>query len=393
MATIRTKLVYILSEPELKALFFNLCAQEPLPVVNLVQTLLDNDDYFEGRVFLTRIITRFSKKFSCYPDCLILEGVERTGKDPVAGGGFADVWKGTWGGQPVALKALRIYVKSIKEKALKEFAHEATIWRQLWHPNILPFFGVFKGDENFDRLCLVSPWMDSGNVMNYLITFPDANRLELLADVAKGLEYLHNFVSPIVHGDLKGANIFVTSSKPIRACLADFGLTYFRDSSNSASTSLSTGTLRWQAPELFERSADGQTQHPSEKSDIYSFGCVCLELMTGCHPFKEIRSDFGVMKAIMNKETPGRPEEDLFLNGLDHFMWEIMTQCWNSQTDRRPTAEALITSLSQRMGPGQPVTRETGFSPHPRRATLSQYGFQDDYNEWVLRFSRKIVSQ
>ncbi|TDL16963.1 kinase-like protein [Rickenella mellea] len=402
LITIRRKLVNILSDPDLKVSFFNICASDPQPAVNLVQKILDNENYFEGREYLTRTISQLSKRFSCYPDCLIVVGVKRTGVDPVAGGGFADVWNGTWGGQPVALKALRIYVKSIKEKALREFAHEATVWRQLCHPNILPFCGVFKGDENFDRLCLVSPWMDSGNVMQYLIAHPSANRIELLTDVAQGLEFLHNFVSPIVHGDLKGANIFVTSPEIPRACLADFGLAYFRDSSNNTNTSSnSTGTLRWQAPELFERNAVGQARRPSDKSknpEIFSpkdTPSQFFKLMTGCPPFKEIRSDLVVMKAILNKETPQRPEEDLIHKGLDNSMWKIMRQCWNSQSDLRPTAAALVKTLSLRTGPIQPVTRKTDVFPGPRlgRATLGQYGFRDDYFELLPRLSQREVSQ
>ncbi|TDL15515.1 kinase-like protein, partial [Rickenella mellea] len=284
-----------------------------------------------------RTLTRLAKSSACLPDCLMLSGVKKTGRDPVAGGGFADVWTGYFHSTPVALKALRIYKRSDQEKALREFSHEATIWRLLRHTNILMFYGVFKGDENFDRLCLVSPWMDAGNVIGYLEKNPDSDRFALLGDVVNGLAYLHHFQPTIIHGDLKGANIFVTSG--LIACLGDFGLSRFRDSQEStigATTGYMAGTLRWQAPELFESREDGRTNRLSQESDIYSFGCVCLELMTGRPPFMEVRGDGAVMKAITNKQTPQRPAEVFLKYGLDDDLWALMEKCWNYVPGQRP---------------------------------------------------------
>ncbi|TDL24388.1 kinase-like protein, partial [Rickenella mellea] len=306
--------------------------------------LLDRGDLSPSqRSTLMRALTRLAKLTACYPDSLILSGIRRTCMDPVAGGGFADIWKGHLNSNCVAMKALRIYNRSVREKALKEFCHEAIIWRQLKHPNILPFHGVFKGDHNFDRLCLISPWMDAGNVMDYLRNNPNSHRLSLLADVLSGLSYLHYFEPPIIHGDLKGANIFVTPFHT--ACLGDFGLSRFRDSHESTfgtTTGHTTGTLRWQAPELFDCLDDGRTTHPSAESDVYSFGCVCLELMTGKPPFSEISRDGAVVKAIMNKQTPQRPSEDLQDLGLDDNLWLLMTECWDYDPSRRPGVGTLL---------------------------------------------------
>ncbi|TDL24379.1 kinase-like protein [Rickenella mellea] len=188
--------------------------------------------------------------------------------------------------------------------------------------------------------CLISPWMDAGNVIDYLAKNPDSDRFALLGDVISGLAYLHDFQPAIVRGDLKGANIFVTPT--LTACLGDFGLSRFRDSQEStlgATTGNTTGTLGWQAPELFDSLVDGGTSRPTRESDIYSFGCVCLELMSGKPPFAEIRRDGTVMKAIMNGQTPRRPVEDLVKYGLDDKLWAVMEKCWSHEPIQRPEIE------------------------------------------------------
>lgn len=95
--------------------------------------------------------------------------------------------------------------------------------------------------------------------------------------MALGLAYLHGLTPGIVHGDLKGANVLVTQSR--RACLADFGLATAIDSNTIAMTHKSTvrtgGTVRWQAPELFDPSV---YQQNSKASDIYALACVYYEV-------------------------------------------------------------------------------------------------------------------
>ncbi|TDL21774.1 kinase-like protein [Rickenella mellea] len=383
MNVIQERLMTILNDRELRKNFLALCQTDPIPVANLFQALLDQDTLpSESRSRLARTLARLAKSSSCYPDCLILTTIRRTGTDPVAGGGFADVWKGYFSEKCVALKALRIYKQSVRESVLKEFTHEAVIWRQLKHPNILPFYGVFTGDKDFDRLCLVSPWMDAGNVIDYLSVHADSNRLSLLLDVAQGLKYLHQFQPPIIHGDLKGANIFVS---PLRtACLGDFGLARFRDSQEStlgATTGGTTGTLRWQAPELLNI-VEGASAHRSEQCDIYSFGCVCLELMTGKLPFSEIRLDGAVIMAIAKGQIPQRPIENVLERGLDDTLWALMEHCWKFDPALRPTIVQLVEYFQQRHGAERWVAETFEDTYEEVRASLGQYGFPDVWMFW-----------
>ncbi|TDL15497.1 kinase-like protein [Rickenella mellea] len=383
---IQKRIMAVLDDRRVKRSFLDLCQSDPIPVANLFQTLIDRDNLPpESHAKLVRALARLAKPSRCYPDCLILATIRRTGTDPVAGGGFADVWKGYFADKPVALKALRIYKQSLREKVLKEFSHEAVIWRQLKHPNILPFYGVFKGDEHFDRLCLVSPWMDAGNVIDYLNTHPEGNRLSLLSDVAQGLEYLHLFRPPIIHGDLKGVSFTfgpTFSSPSLTACLGDFGLARFHDSQGStlgATTGHTTGTLRWQAPELLSIYGDDDTVPRSEECDVYSFGCVCLELMTGKPPFMEIRKDGAVMRAILDRQTPQRPLENVLELGLDDAVWSFMEQCWNFDPALRPKTVQLVEHFRAHQREAN-STAETNADVSQRpRASLDQYGFPDHF--------------
>lgn len=140
-----------------------------------------------------------SRGSGLYPECLVLRGVQWAGDDPIAAGRFGDVYKGKIRGQHVAIKKLRIYEKTNISKHLKvrgsigaldamgfwslyfqQFSREAIIWRNLWHPNVLPFHGIYHLNEKKLSVCLVSPWMEHGNIRQFLEEVPNADRGRLV---------------------------------------------------------------------------------------------------------------------------------------------------------------------------------------------------------------------
>ncbi|KAF8342142.1 kinase-like domain-containing protein [Cantharellus anzutake] len=127
------------------------------------------------------------------------------------------------------------------------FLKEAELWSGLDHPNILKFYGIC---ELGTSTAMVSPWLKNSNVIHYMATInPHANRLKLLEGAAEGLLHLHTYSPPIVHGDLKCANILVNDDGS--ACLADFGLSKAHEEVTSLSLR-DAGSQRYMAPELFE---------------------------------------------------------------------------------------------------------------------------------------------
>ncbi|KAJ7267303.1 kinase-like domain-containing protein [Mycena rebaudengoi] len=306
-------------------------------ILDLVQDLLDYD-FPASRPSLFKALIRLSRASGLHPRCFPLTGLKRVGKQ-VAAGGFGDIWKGLVGGQHVSVKVMRIFEQDDIEVAIKDFGREALIWRQLSHPNLLPFFGLYYWHE---RLCLVSPWMENGNVLQFLrrTSASEAERISFILDISFGLEYLHQ--SHVVHGDLKAINVLVTPSR--RACITDFGLSSIADVvtlrfTHSTATAKG-GTTRWQAPELL------RGEHPSHYgSDIYAFACVCYEVLTGKAPFYEVQRDVAIILKVIAGERPSLPPgsgaDPLLMNSL----WTLLQDCWAENAGDRPVATQIVTRL------------------------------------------------
>ncbi|KAJ7043120.1 kinase-like domain-containing protein, partial [Mycena alexandri] len=283
-------------------------------------------------------LLRLSRASGLHPQCFPLLGLEKIGQQ-VAAGGSGDIWKGLVQGQIVSVKIMRIFQDKDIKAALKEFSREALIWRQLCHPNLLPFFGVYYLDS---RLCLVSPWMENGNIVDFLRNEPpNTNRLSLIVDVALGLQYLHE--QNIVHGDLKAINVLVTPLH--RACIADFGLSTIVNAMSlqftHSTADMQGGTARYYAPELFRPKSKMQ-KHLG--SDIYAFAYVCYEILTGDVPFHDEKNDMAVMFQVLTGERPARPLACSGTKELDN-LWELLGKCWDGEAELRPKASYIVEQL------------------------------------------------
>ncbi|ESK84818.1 Dbl domain-containing protein [Moniliophthora roreri MCA 2997] len=311
-------------------------------LLDLLQLLID----FPGtpphlRTSICSTMLRLSRKQLLHPRCLSIHNVSVIGRYPVAGGGFGDIWKGALGSQVVCLKVVKMYIMADVQQLLKEYLREVIVWRQLKHPNILPCLGLYYLDDNRERLCLVSPWMDNGNLVDFLKdrSCESIDRYLIMYDVANGLSYLHSL--KIIHGDLKGVNILITPSR--RACLADFGLSRVADSQVFKITSSSThttGTVRWLAPEVH------RGMNTSLESDIYAYGCVCYETFTGLLPFHHLHNDAAVVYHVSQGSRPARHGD------IEDIVWSLMQSCWSEDPQRRPTAEKLLQDLINIVPPG-----------------------------------------
>ncbi|KAI0783265.1 kinase-like domain-containing protein [Abortiporus biennis] len=326
-----------------KTSLLSLRGSEALEAIAYMEFLLDDSKTGQlsqdQRHELRYLLLRLSKNSHILPPSVFINGTTCLDTDAIAGGAFADIYSATYQSKKVALKKLRVFRGTISERDghHEALCREALVWRQLRHENILPFFGVDR-DTFGPFLCMVSPWMEYGNMMQCR-----AQRLTAglsvpfhtwITDIVEGLKYLHN--ERVVHGDLRGANILITED--LRVQLADFGLSKFANSTTASWGSLGGGTTRWMAPELFHG------LRPTFFSDIYAFGCVCLELHTGKHPFPETRLDSQVIARVLQGDRPEKPTIGFT---IDPDLWDIITHCWTESPEERPDVAFLAKAIQE----------------------------------------------
>ncbi|KAJ7620554.1 kinase-like domain-containing protein, partial [Mycena polygramma] len=209
---------------------------------------------------------------------------------------------------------------------------EALVWKDLHHPHILPFLGIDQ-DSFPSSLCIVSPWMEQGTVINYLKDHGHANVDKLLYEIAQGLLYLHS--RSIVHGDLRGSNILI--NEDWSACLTDFGLSIFSDATSTMSTNRG-GSIYWMAPELLDPDRFGNKFGRTPASDVYAFGCVCLELYTGRPPFSNLLEPAALMK-VLNGKRPERPPGP---PAMPDALWKNIAAYWAEKPTARPITQRVV---------------------------------------------------
>ncbi|KIJ57940.1 hypothetical protein HYDPIDRAFT_34660 [Hydnomerulius pinastri MD-312] len=285
---------------------------------------------------------------------------------PYAHGGFASVYKCRLrtrnGFTEAAVKAIR-YSHQDDERTMKrkgeKLVRELKVWHALSHRNILPLYGVSHGFG--PMVSMVCPWVEGGTLMSYLDANRDLDenrRLALVHDVAAGLNYLHS--KQIVHGDISGSNVLILPSG--EACLSDFGLSIVITDmlGHSGSSSQHNGTLRWSDPELWFPSGEGEDHRPrrSARSDIYSFGSVMFQTLSGRMPYVRYSDTVGIILAMQRGEKPARRAEYTY---IAEVQWDFMERCWAAV---RPTAqdaeEFVFGELPQAEARRMSLTKGTG---------------------------------
>ncbi|KAH9676994.1 protein kinase domain-containing protein [Citrus sinensis] len=201
-------------------------------------------------------------------------------------GTFGTVYHGKWRGTDVAIKRIKKSCftgrSSEQERLTVEFWKEAEILSKLHHPNVVAFYGVVQ-DGPGGTLATVAEYMVDGSLRHVLVRkdrFLDRRRRLIIAmDAAFGMEYLHS--KNIVHFDLKCDNLLVNLKDPSRPIckVGDFGLSKIKR--NTLVSGGVRGTLPWMAPELLS----GSSSKVSEKVDVFSFGIVLWEILTGEEPY------------------------------------------------------------------------------------------------------------
>ncbi|KAJ6457344.1 kinase-like domain-containing protein [Mycena sanguinolenta] len=334
-------LVFIFKSKPLEEAVLRLEGASAQYFLDVVQNTLDTGFLLaqEDSRMARRIIRKLVRRSDKLPSALFISGITGKEEHPTFGGGFADIYRASYSNRVVALKYMRVvqYMRGSDLRALRlKFCREALVWKELCHPYILPFLGI---EENSfpSRLCMVSPWMEHGTVLNYLKQHGHRDVDRLLYEIAQGLQYLHS--RNIVHGDLRGANILI--NEDWSACLTDFGLSIFSDATSLMTTNRG-GSAYWMAPELLDPDRFGMRFARTPASDVYAFGCVCLELYTGRPPFSGVLSEPGAMMKILNGERPPRPSNS---PAMSDVLWSYVSMYWAQEPTTRPATQLVVQNM------------------------------------------------
>ncbi|KAJ4815992.1 Leucine-rich repeat transmembrane protein kinase [Rhynchospora pubera] len=190
-------------------------------------------------------------------------------------GGFGSVYKGKIkDGTTVAVKVL----SSESRQGVREFLTELTVISDIEHENLVRLHGCCV--EGINRI-LVYPYMENNSLAQTLLgrnpdnlEFNWQTRVKLCIGVARGLAFLHDEIRPpIIHRDIKASNILL--DKNLTPKISDFGLAKLLPPNTTHVSTRVAGTIGYLAPEYAIR---GQV---TRKSDIYSFGVLLLEIVSG----------------------------------------------------------------------------------------------------------------
>ncbi|KAF6140027.1 hypothetical protein GIB67_001768 [Kingdonia uniflora] len=254
-------------------------------------------------------------------------------------GSFGPVYKATMStSEVVAVKVLA----SDSKQGEKEFQTEVILLGRLHHRNLVNLVGycVDKGQH-----MLIYEYMSNGSLANLLYdegaqSLSWEERLQVSLDIAHGIGYLHEgAVPPVVHRDLKSANILLDRS--MRAKVADFGLSkeeLFDDRKSSLK-----GTYGYIDPDYIT------TSKFTTKSDIYSFGIIIFELITAIHPQQNLMEYVNLasmspdgVDEILDKQLVGKCniEEVRLLARIGH-------RCLYKTPRRRPSIGNVSQAISE----------------------------------------------
>ncbi|GMH22997.1 hypothetical protein Nepgr_024840 [Nepenthes gracilis] len=203
-------------------------------------------------------------------------------------GGFGVVYKGELDdGTQIAVKRMEAGLMS--SKALNEFQAEIAVLSKVRHRHLVSLLGY--SIEGLERI-LVYEYMPQGALSKHLFHWKSLKldplswkkRLNIALDVARGMEYLHSLAhQSFIHRDLKSSNILLGDD--FRAKVSDFGLVKLAPDGEKSVVTRLAGTFGYLAPEY------AVTGKITTKSDVFSFGVVLMELLTGLMALDEDRPE------------------------------------------------------------------------------------------------------
>ncbi|KAL1323741.1 hypothetical protein HN51_033994 [Arachis hypogaea] len=332
-----------------------------------------------AEIFTFEELTAATRNFAL--DCFLGEG------------GFGKVYKGYLQriDQVVAIKQL----DPNGLQGVREFAAEVLTLSMADHPNLVKLIG-FCTDG--DQRLLVYEYMPLGSLEHHLLDLPPGKkpldwntRMQIAAGAARGLEYLHDKMKPpIIYRDLKCSNILL--GEGYHPKLSDFGLAKVGPSGDKTHVSTRVmGTYGYCAPDY------AMTGQLTFKSDIYSFGVVLLELITGRKAIDHTKS--GKEQNLVAWARPLFRDRRKFSQMVDPLLegkypvrglyqaLAIAAMCVQEQPNMRPVIVDVVTALnylaSQKYDPQIPPVQGSRRGPNSPKARRDDDGNENESEKSV----------
>ena len=223
-------------------------------------------------------------------------------------------------GETVAVK--QIQLANIPKSELGEIMSEIDLLKNLNHPNIVKYKG---SEKTRDYLYIILEYCENGslhNICKRFGKFPEGLVGVYISQVLDGLLYLHD--QGVIHRDIKGANILTTKDGSVK--LADFGVA---TKTGALSDYAVVGSPYWMAPEVIDQSG------ATTASDIWSVGCVVVELLEGKPPYHFL-APMPALFRIVQDDCPPLPE------GASPVVKDFLLHCFQKDSNLRVSAKKLL---------------------------------------------------
>jgi serine/threonine protein kinase len=260
-------------------------------------------------------------------------------------GGFGPVYKGQNGAKEIAVKR-NSNEAVVGGQGRREFDRELQTLRLCRHENVVPLLGSCNQEGH--PLCLVYPFMANGSLFDALLPSSSvhldaAQRVTIALGAARGLQYLHTAETDmfhdkpsIIHRDIKSANILLDSQ--LRARICDVGLA--READSAATMTGGVGTPGYVDPEYHD------TLEFTAASDVFSFGVVLVELLTGCSAV-DMTQRPPVLHSRARRAMPAVDARAAFSPEQDRALRELGRASIGTTSEGRPSTGDILGRLSQ----------------------------------------------
>ncbi len=271
--------------------------------------------------------------------------------------------------RPVALK--RLHASTLSPAAIDSFKAEFEAMTRLRHPNVVEVYD-FGSDAATGEHYITLEYIEGTDLRKAALELPGPQRLDLLAQVCRGLEYIH--ARGLIHNDLKPQNIIVTGTTPPVCKLTDFGLAEGITSAPQSSRGL-RGTLQYLAPELIHGGK------PDRRSDLYSLGVLFYLILTGRLPFDGEPSQILTRATTAEPEPPSRIEPSI-APAIEHLIMALLSK---DPAGRPASAAEVIRRLAEATGRAMEVETPATLASYARSGTFVGRRAELQLLEGILR--------